>query len=103
MTWLFILLDVLIFLALVVLCGLTVCFWNKKGGLKHDSLENFRNEEIYERSKEEQKRMAHIEDIMDEEEEFIEPPIETEAVAEEEIVFAAGYGGMTELGVEDDD
>lgn len=103
MTWLFILLDVLILLALVVLCGLTVYFWNKKGSLRRDSLESFRNEEIYEKSKAEQKRMAHIEDIIDEEEEFIEPPVETEAVVEEEIVFAAGYGGMTELGVEDDD
>ena len=102
MTWLFILIDILIFLALVALCVITVYFWNKKGGLGHNSLEHFRNEEIYEKSQEDKKRMAHIEDTIVEEEEFIEPP-EPEAVEEEHIVFSGGYGGMTELGVEKDD
>lgn len=102
MTWLFILIDILIFLALVALCVITVYFWNKKGGLGHSSLEHFRNEEIYEKSQEDQKRMAHIEDTIVKEEEFVEPP-EPEAVEEEQIVFSGGYGGMTELGVEEDD
>ena len=102
MTWLFILIDILIFLALVALCVITVYFWNKKGGLGHNSLEHFRNEEIYEKSQEDKKRMAHIEDTIVEEEEVIEPP-EPEAVEEEQIVFSGGYGGMTELGVEEDD
>ena len=102
MTWLFILIDILIFLALVALCVITVYFWNKKGGLGHNSLEHFRNEEIYEKSQEDKKRMAHIEDTIVEKEEFIEPP-EPEAVEEEQIVFSGGYGGMTELGVEEDD
>ena len=102
MTWLFILIDILIFLALVALCVITVYFWNKKGGLGHNSLEHFRNEEIYEKSQEDKKRMARIEDTIVEEEEFIEPP-EPKAVEEEQIVFSGGYGGMTELGVEEDD
>ena len=72
MTWLFILIDVLIFLALLALCIITVYFWNKKSGLGHSSLEKFRNEEIYEKSQEEQKRMAHIEDTIVEEEEFVD-------------------------------
>ena len=102
MTWLFILIDILIFLALVALCVITVYFWNKKDGLGHNSLEHFRNEEIYEKSQEDRKRMAHIEDTIVEEEDFVEPPA-PEAVEEEQIVFSGGYGGMTELGVEEDD
>lgn len=102
MTWLFILMDVLILLTLLALCIITVYFWNKKSGLGHSSLDEFRNEEIYEKSQEEQKRMAHIEDTIVEEEEFVEPP-EPEAVDEEQIVFSGGYGAISESEVEDDD
>ena len=46
--------------------------------------------------------MAHIEDTIVEEEEFVEPP-EPEAVDEEQIVFSGGYGEISESEVEDDD
>ena len=102
MNWVFILLDVLILFTVIVLCGVIVFLWNKKRSLSRNSLELFRNDEIYEKSKEEQKRMAHIDDTVIEENEYVIPP-EPESVEDAQIVFSGGYGGKTQPGVQDND
>lgn len=103
MTWLYVLMDIIILLVLISLCVLVIILWNKKGRLRSGSLEHFRNDELYERSKEEQKKYKHIDEVSAEDE-IILPDTETPAPIEDDsITFSAGYGGMTELEVEDND
>ncbi len=104
MTWLYILIDALTLLALVVLCVLIYLLWNKKKKLNKVSLEHFRNEDLYEKSENDRKKMAHIEETLesDEPEEVLEEIIETD-ISEGEISFTGGYGGMVELEADNGD
>ncbi len=103
MTWLFVLMDILILAALVVLCIVVFVLWNKRKKLNKISLSEFRNDELYEKSAEEQKKFAHIEDTLNEDEPE-EMPTENnvEEVSDNEISFTSGYGEITETGVNDE-
>lgn len=103
MTWLYVLMDIIILLVLIFLCVLVIVLWNKKGKLSSGSLEHFRNDELYEKSKEEQKKYKHIDEISDEDEIVLPDTAEPDPIEDDNITFSAGYGGMTELEVEDDD
>ncbi len=103
MTWLFVLMDILILVALVILCVVVYVLWNKRKKLNKISLSEFRNEEIYEKSAEEQKKFAHIEDTLNEDEpDEILTENNAEEVSDNEISFTAGYGEVTEVGVNDE-
>ncbi len=104
MTWVFILLDVLILIALVFLCIIVYLLWTKKKKLNKVSLSNFRNEDIYGKSEEDRKKMAHIEDTLEkqEEDENVPEPVTESEITDSEISFTGGYGGMVELGVENE-
>ena len=67
MTWLYILIDVLILIFVLALILVVLYFWNKKKELNIGSLSEFRNNTIYEKSYEDQKKKAHIEEIIEEE------------------------------------
>lgn len=103
MTWLFILLDVLILLSVIALGIVIIVLWNEKKGLPRGPLSNFRNEEIYEKTKRDKKKFAHIDDPVPVDEEVIEIPDElpSEPIGDEDISFSNGYG-FTELGVDDE-
>ena len=99
MTWLYILMDIIIPLVLLFLCGLVIVLWNKKGRLGRGTLDTFRNDELYEKSEEDRKRLKHIDDVL-EEEDIIDLGSEPEPIGDEEITFSPGYGGITETEVE---
>ena len=102
MTWLYILMDIIILLVLLFLCGLVIVLWNKKGRLGRGTLDTFRNDELYEKSEEDRKRLKHIDDVL-EEEDIIDLGSEPEPIGDEEITFSPGYGGITETEVENYD
>lgn len=99
MTCLYILMDIIILLVLLFLCGLVIVLWNKKGRLGRGTLDTFRNDELYEKSEEDRKRLKHIDDVL-EEEDIIDLGSEPEPIGDEEITFSPGYGGITETEVE---
>ena len=103
MTWLFILLDILILLSVIAVGIVIVVLWNKKSSLHRNSLSDFRNEEIYEKSKQDKKKLAHIDEAVPAEEDDVEMSEETssEPIGDEDISFSNGYG-FTELGVDDE-
>ena len=99
MTWLYILMDIIILLVLLFLCGLVIVLWNKKGRLGRGTLDTFRNDELYEKSEEDRKRLKHIDDVL-EEEDIIDLGSKPDPIGDEEITFSPGYGGITETEVE---
>ena len=99
MTWLYILMDIIILLVLLFLCVLVIVLWNKKGRLGRGTLDTFRNDELYEKSEEDRKRLKHIDDVL-EEEDIIDLGSEPDPIGDEEITFSPGYGGITETEVE---
>lgn len=96
MTWLYILMDIIILLVLLFLCGLVIVLWNKKGRLGRGTLDAFRNDELYEKSEEERKRLKHIDDVADEDDDTVDLGCEPEPIGDDEITFSPGYGGITE-------
>lgn len=92
MTWLYILIDILIVLIVLLFIISILLFLNRKKGMNIGSLDEFRNGSIYEKSMEDQKRLAHIEEIT-EDKSYIDD-IETEHI--DSIVFSSGYGELEE-------
>lgn len=92
MTWLYILIDILILLLVVTLILVVIYFWNKKKGLAIGSLSEFRNNTIYEKSYEEQKKKAHIEELAEDDSTFIDDVDETDDDPIAGIYFSDGYG-----------
>ena len=92
MTWLYVLIDIFILLLVVALILVVLYFWNKKKGLTIGSLSEFRNNTIYEKSYEEQKKRAHIEEIVEEEPTFLDAAADLEDEAIAGIYFSDGYG-----------
>lgn len=103
MTWVFILMDVVILAAVVFLCIFVARMWSKHRPLSKGALSEFRNDDLYEKSEQEKKRLAHIEDSF----EFVDASevdyIDKSDIAldEVDISFSAGYGGRE--GTEDED
>lgn len=95
MTWLYILIDILIVLIILLTVILILLLINRKKGMAIGSLDEFRNDSIYEKSIEDQKRLVHIEEIT-EEKNYIDDidDIETEPV--DSIFFSSGYGELEE-------
>ncbi len=98
MVWLYILIDVLIVAGVAALVIFLIHLWNKHRHLSRNSISEFRNSDIYEKSVQEQKRLAHIEDSLDDVE-FIdlEDTNEDALIDDKDITFSSGYGGMQEL------
>ncbi len=92
MTWLYILIDIVILLIIVTLLFVAIYFWNKKTGLNIGSLSEFRNDSIYEKSYEDKKKKAHIEDIVEEEQTFIDDIDDNTEETMGGIYFSEGYG-----------
>lgn len=92
MTWLYILIDFFILLIVVALILVLLYFWNKKDGLNVGSLSEFRNSTIYEKSFEERKKKAHIEEIVEDETTFIDDIEDTEDEGFKGVYFSDGYG-----------
>ncbi len=98
MVWLYILIDVLIIMGVVALCLFLIHLWNKHRPLSRNSISEFRNSDIYEKSVQDQKRLAHIEDSLEDVEYIDESDINGDAPIDDgDITFSSGYGGMTEL------
>ena len=91
MTWLYIVIDILIVLLILFLIVLIFVLLNRKKEMNIGSLDEFRNDSIYEKSIEDQKRLAHIEDIT-EEKSYIDDIEEKETDPIESIIFSNGYG-----------
>ena len=104
MTWLYILLDVVIIILLGILCWFVFRLCTKKNGLNIGSLSQFRNDDLYAQSLEDQKRLAHIEDTLTEPEEEIPDEVEpgTE-ISDADITFSSGYGVNRETEDSDED
>lgn len=92
MTWLYIIIDFFILLIVVALILVLLYFWNKKDGLNVGSLSEFRNSTIYEKSFEERKKKAHIEEIVEDETTFIDDIEDTEDEGFNGVYFSDGYG-----------
>lgn len=92
MTWLYILIDILILIFVLALILVVLYFWNKKKELNIGSLSEFRNSTIYEKSYEDQKKKAHIEEIVEEETSFIDDEVENDEEPIDGIYFSEGYG-----------
>jgi len=92
MTWLYILIDVLILIFVLALILVVLYFWNKKRELNIGSLSEFRNNTIYEKSYEDQKKKAHIEEIIEDDLMYIDDVDENEEESIEGIYFSEGYG-----------
>ena len=92
MTWLYILIDVLILIFVLALILVVLYFWNKKKELNIGSLSEFRNNTIYEKSYEDQKKKAHIEEIIEDGLMYIDDVDENEEEPIEGIYFSEGYG-----------
>ena len=99
MMWLYILMDVVIIVAIVFLCVLAAYFWTKHKPLSKNSLTEFRNDDIYEKSIQDKKRLAHIEDAVEQPElcEYDELIEDADlSIGVDNITFSSGYGGPTE-------
>lgn len=92
MTWLYIVIDVLILIFVLALILVVLYFWNKKKELNIGSLSEFRNNTIYEKSYEDQKKKAHIEEIIEDDLMYIDDVDENEEETIEGIYFSEGYG-----------
>ena len=92
MTWLYILIDVLILIFVLALILVVLFFWNKKKELNIGSLSEFRNNTIYEKSYEDQKKKAHIEEIIEEDLMYLDDVDENDEEPIEGIYFSEGYG-----------
>lgn len=92
MTWLYILIDVLILIFVLALILVVLFFWNKKKELNIGSLSEFRNNTIYEKSYEDQKKKAHIEEIIEDDLMYIDDVDENDEEPIEGIYFSEGYG-----------
>lgn len=92
MTWLYILIDILILIFVLALILVVLYFWNKKKELSIGSLSEFRNSTIYEKSYEDQKKKAHIEEIVEDETSFIDDEVENDEEPIAGIYFSDGYG-----------
>lgn len=92
MTWLYILIDVLILIFVLALILVVLYFWNKKKELNIGSLSEFRNNTIYEKSYEDQKKKAHIEEIIEDDLMYIDDVDENGEEPIEGIYFSEGYG-----------
>lgn len=92
MTWLYILIDVLILIFVLALILVVLYFWNKKKELNIGSLSEFRNNTIYEKSYEDQKKKAHIEEIIEEDSMYLDDVDENDEEPIEGIYFSEGYG-----------
>ena len=92
MIWLYILIDVLILIFVLALILVVLFFWNKKKELNIGSLSEFRNNTIYEKSYEDQKKKAHIEEIIEEDSMYLDDVDENDEEPIEGIYFSEGYG-----------
>ena len=97
MVWLYILIDVLILAGVIALIVFLIHLWNKHRPLFRNSISEFRNSDIYEKSVQEQKRLAHIEDSL-EDVEFIDLDDSNDDVLieDKDMTFSSGYGGTRE-------
>ena len=100
MTWLYILIDVLILIFVLALILVVLFFWNKKKELNIGSLSEFRNNTIYEKSYEDQKKKAHIEEIIEDDLMYIDDVDENDEEPIEGIYFSEGYGEEEVVGNE---
>lgn len=92
MTWLYILIDV--FILILLLSGIIAIlyFFNKKKSLNVGSLSEFRNDTIYEKSYEDKKKKAHIEEIIDANYEDSKEMVDDVDAFVDGIFFEDGYG-----------
>ena len=94
MVGIYILLDVVLICGIAVLCYLLVRLWTKRRGLHVSPLSQFRNDDLYEKSMQDKKKLAHIEDTV-KEDIIDETPIENqfdESIQDSDISFSDGYG-----------
>lgn len=97
MTWIYILLDLFLFSLIIFLILLLICVWTKKRSMNHSPLSQFRNDDLYEKSREEKRRLAHIEDKINEEDyvdTFVDDEIDV-PISDDDISFSDGYGKGT--------
>lgn len=95
MTWVYITLDIFLFALMGFLIYLLIRFWTKKKRMSHSPLSQFRNDDLYEKSLEDKKRLAHIEDAVNDQEYPDDLPIDDvidEGIDNAEISFSDGYG-----------
>lgn len=95
MVWVYILLDFVLICVLALLGYLLVRLWTKRRGLHVSPLSQFRNDDLYEKSMQDKKKLAHIEDAVKEDEMIDAAPIEDrfdEVIQDSDISFSDGYG-----------
>ena len=102
MIWIYITLDIFLFALMSFLVFLLFRFWTKKKRMNHSPLSQFRNDDLYEKSLEDKRRLAHIEDQIAEED-YIDVVVDDEIdtpISDDDISFSDGYGKGT--GLEDE-
>jgi len=92
MTWLYILIDVFILILLLAGIIAILYFFNKKKSLNVGSLSEFRNDTIYEKSYEDKKKKAHIEEIIDVNHDDSKEMVDDVDTFVDGIFFEDGYG-----------
>lgn len=95
MVGIYILLDIVLICTIVFVGYLLIRLWTKKRGLHVSPLSQFRNDDLYEKSLQDKKKLAHIEDTVKEDELIDAAPIEDhfdEVIQDSDISFSDGYG-----------
>ncbi len=95
MVGIYILLDIVLICAIALLGYLLVRLWTKRRGLHVSPLSQFRNDDLYEKSMQDKKKLAHIEDAVKEDEFIDASPVEDhfdDVIQDSDISFSDGYG-----------
>ena len=106
MVWVYIALDILILCVLITLAAVVVWLWNHRTKIHKSSLSQFRNDDLYEKSVQEQQRLAHIEDIVSDFEDNDITTIVDETdrnIRYGDVEFSDGYGARDREYEEDEE
>lgn len=95
MVWVYIFMDVILLCIIVLLVYFLIRLWTARKGLHVSPLSQFRNDDLYEKSMQDKKKLAHIEDAVKEDELIDAVPIGDcfdNEIQDSDISFSDGYG-----------
>lgn len=95
MVWVYIALDILILMAIIALGAVFVWLWNRRSEIHKSALSQFRNDDLYKKSLQDQQKLAHIEDVVSDfdDDDIITDMDETDRdIRYGDVEFSDGYG-----------
>lgn len=95
MVWVYIFMDVVLLCVIALLIYFLIRLWTKRKGLHVSPLSQFRNDDLYEKSMQDKKKLAHIEETVKENEPIDTDPLDgclDNVIRDSDISFSDGYG-----------